>query len=155
VHVQFGRREEVLKERGLDPALVDAAADLGLTRRQVDGSTARMGSAGDRGNNGLASRGSAGADDDEWHTVSGHGRKGSSAQRGDSVLVDGGFDPFFGSGSVKPASRSEYVSAPFNRDGYDGRRSGVYGSPSKYGGDDDEGGVFRRALPTRQVPLAL
>lgn len=73
-------------------------------------------------------------------------------------MDDGGFDPFFGSGSggVKPATHSQFVPAPsssFGREGYGGagRRYGLGGED----GDDDDGGVFRRALPTRQVPLAL
>jgi hypothetical protein len=147
-------REEVLKQRGLDPALVDATVEVG--RRQAEVPAARQGSAGDRGSL-----------EDDWHTVSGHGRKGAAVYR--EVPEDDGFNPFFDS-SAKPkaASRSEYGAVPpasaFSRDimreGYGGsRRVGVFGSPGVgYGVDadgDDEGSVFRRALPMRQVPLAL
>lgn len=122
-------REEVLKQRGLDPALVDARVEM----------RAGMPPA-------AACQGSAGADDDDWHTVSGHGRKGSSAaQREVRGLPDaGGLDPFFG--GVRPSY--------FKGGRHSGRAAGMgYGDAD--GGDDDDDVVFRRALPTRQVPLAL
>lgn len=152
-------REEVLKQRGLDPALVDAAVEIG--RAHADAPAARQGSMGDR-----VSRRS---EEDEWHQVSAHGRKGSAAHRDVRTLPEDAFDPFFGNnGSAKITSHSEYVSVPparassrdYMREGYGGSRH--HGSPgnraSGYAVDaeeDDGAGVFRRALPTRQVPLAL
>lgn len=119
-------REDVLKQRGLDPALVDARVEMraGMPPAAV-------------------CQGSTGADDDDWHTVSGHGRKGAAAQREVRGLPHrGGLDPFFG--GMRP---SYYESGR-----HSGRDGMGYGDAA--GGDDDDV-VFRRALPTRQVPLAL
>lgn len=73
-------REEVLKNRGLDPSLVDAAA----ASRQVS----------------LSSRGSG---DEEWHTV--HRGRAVAAHREERVVRDDDvFNPFFG-GSSNPGYR--------------------------------------------------
>lgn len=150
-------REEVLKQRGLDPALVDAAAEVG--RRQAEVPAARQVSVGDRASG-----------ENDWYQVSGHGRKGAAVSREMHTLPeDDGFNPFFDSSAkLQAANYSEYAAVPpasalsrdIMREGYGGsRRAGVYGSPGAgYGVDadcDDEGSVFRRALPMRQVPLAL
>jgi hypothetical protein len=157
-------REEVLKDRGLDPSLVDAAVEVG--RKQQDSAPARQGSAGDRASHpSYISR-----VEEEWHTVAGHGRKGSAVQRQEHGMPQlDAFDPFFGSGSgsiaAKPTTNREYVAGPpprafsrdIMRDGYGGRHGSDFSSPRnrvEVDGDDDAG-VFRRALPTRQVPLAL
>lgn len=97
-------REEVLKQRGLDPALVDAAVEVG--RRQAEVPAARQGSAGDRANL-----------EDEWHTVSGHGRKGAAVYREARALPeDDGFNPFFdGSAQPKTANCSLCSSATCQR----------------------------------------
>lgn len=119
-------REDVLKQRGLDPALVDARVEMraGMPPAAV-------------------CQGSTGADDDDWHTVSGHGRKGAAAQREVRGLPDvGGLDPFF------DGMRPSY----YEGGRHSGRDGMGYGNAD--GGDDDDV-VFRRALPTRQVPLAL
>lgn len=141
-------REEVLKGRGLDPALVDAGI---ISPKRSDSATTRPG---------FSTARSMGSEDDEWHTVAGHGRKGSAAASRDGVLLPGAddFDPFFGSGSARPS----YSDAPLPparafsrdimRDGYAaGKRSGLAADM----GDEDDSAVFRRALPTRQVPLAI
>lgn len=164
---------QVLKERGVDPTAVDAAVELG--RKLSDGSTARQGSLADRASRLGTTHNSMGTEDDEWHTVSGHGRKVAAAQRDSRLLPEGdAFDPFFGtSGFTKASNQSSFVAVPpasafsrdIMRDGYgSSRRCAVYGSPAGRGNgfgagvtDDaeDDGAVFRRQLPTRQVPLAL
>jgi hypothetical protein len=155
-------REEVLKGRGLDPSLVDAAVEIG--RKQHDSAPARQGSAADRASHAsYTSRA-----EDEWHTVAGHGRKGAAARQEQGMPELDAFDPFFGSSSgsiaAKPSSR-DYVSVPPPRafshdimcDGYGGRHGGGFSSRSNRVDVDgnDDAGVFGRALPTRQVPLAL
>lgn len=152
-------REEVLRGRGLDPALVDAGM---ISPKRSDSATTRPG---------FSTARRVDSEEDEWHTVAGHGRKGSAATSRDGVLLPGAddFDPFFGSGSARPSCSNAPLpparafSRDIMRDGYAaGKRSGVYGSPAGKSsgfaadmGDEDDSAVFRRALPTRQVPLAI
>jgi hypothetical protein len=78
-------REQVLRERGLDPAAVDAASELH-----------RLQAAAGRGDERGGSRfGGGGEQEEEWHTVSGHGRRGvrRAEQREEGAMM---IDPFFG-----------------------------------------------------------
>lgn len=172
-------REEVLKGRGVDPVNLDLPRNNSTTSgttRLSEAAVAKLG--GSYNSNGRygSSYSSVSGADEEWQ-VAGHGRRGSSKLGQDTstsaALLLGG-DPFFGS-----SSRSYNVPAPraFDRDimrdgrGYNTRGSrsfgdegyGSFGSPTRggWGGtgaraaDASEGVVFTRALPTRQVSLAL
>jgi hypothetical protein len=92
-------REEVLKQRGLDPAVVEAATELRRLQAVAAGSYSIASDAGERG---TRPRGSNGDGGDGWHTVvAGHGRRGAAARRlaeEEQLLVgaaDDGFNPFF------------------------------------------------------------
>jgi collagen type III alpha len=171
-------REEVLKERGVDPLEVEGLAER---QRLSEGSLAHHSGGsfkhgGSRGGSMLGSEG-----DDEWHTVGGGARRGRGSASGEpSLLSDvGGFraDPFFGGGGsggrqlpppAKGFASYEERGGSGHWQGH-GRHSGSYGSPAVGGGymeraaggyaaveeeEEDAGvGVFARGLPTRHSLL--
>lgn len=148
-------REQVLAERGEDVLLLDAALDAGMTVRDISGG--------------------GGGEQDEWHMVTG-GRRGgggagvgsgsrSSHERGgggamlllgadEAVLIGGGGGSGgggYGGGGMR--SRGSGYRHHNGRGGIDGG----WGEDGAASGDEAvlDVGVFRRALPTREVPLVL
>ena len=154
-------REEVLKQRGVDPLAVEAAG-----QRLSEAALARHG-AGARGSSRSGSVVSG--EDADWHTVGGRKQRGLGDGGSDAGFGGAGGDPFFGGGGGGSwggqggggyTRGGRYEEREGHGEGY-GRQQysygggrGTYGSPGAGGYHGNEQGdlgtgLFSRALPTR------